>query len=203
MSNVSKVVLVFLFLFTSFYYASANTNDLYRYKGNIIIEVTHHNESYGVENGAKNVGIKYKAYLDMTSENNQKIIFYKSKHVKELEIQRKGKELIVFYNKKKVYDSKTMTKKDFSNLITKYPIYKYPYTITDFLYYSGGESEYFPTSILDSALVSESDKGYYQSEGDYVSDHKWKNGVPYKIWQGHMYEDIITEYLDEDGWIKK
>lgn len=237
MSNILRILLVSLFISTLFFYANAEeapldkaniikANNLFGYKGDIIIEVSSYDEGYGVEGGANNIGMKYKAYLDMVSENNQKIIFYESKHVKELKIQLKNKELILFYDNKKIYDSKTMSKADFNEAIAIYPIYKYPYTITGFLYYSGGSSEYFPTYILDSALVGYVAQGYYElltSENgyfvgievdneyrltlfyieDYVSTYKWKNRVPYKVGQGHMYESITTEYLDEDGWIIK
>ena len=237
MNNVSKVAFVCAFMFMSFCYALGidvekseaeilKANNFSGYKGEIIIEVLSHDEGYGVEGGPRNVGVKYKAYLDITSQKSQRIVFYKSKHSKEFEIILNGEELILIYDKKTIYDSKITPKEDFRDIIAKCEIYKYPYTIIGFLYYSGGESKYFPEYILDTLIIDNVVQNYYKLESsesdyfigievddeyrltsffieDFLSSYEWKNKVPYKINQGHMYESVITEYLDEDGWVKK
>ena len=237
MNNVSKVVFVCAFMFMSFCYALGidvekseaeilKVNNFSGYKGEIIIEVLSHDEGYGVEGGPRNVRVKYKAYIDIVSQKSQSIVFYKSKHAKEFEIKLNGEDLILIYDKKTIYDSKITPKEDFSDIIEKFEIYKYPYTIIGFLYYSGGESKYFPEYILDTLLIDNVVQNYYKLESsennyylgievddeyrltsffieDFSSSYEWKNKVPYKISQGHMYESVVIEYLDEDGWVKK
>lgn len=200
-------------------------NNFIGYKGNVTIKVEGYDVEYGgYQNGEKNVGVIYKAYIDMVSADNQKIVFYKSAHAPQLEYSLiKGKLKVV-------YDGKDITKniktdKDFLNT---YKLYKYPYNFISEMLTAEKYSIQFKkyVDLFNESNLKQTIESYYDmaaSKNNYfvvlnvdakyrisklfVEDNGnfyiWKNNVPYKISIGRMAEDITTTFLDEKGWVKK
>ncbi len=144
--------------------AFIKANDFYGYKGDVTVTVDWYEEDYAAEGGSTNIGVVYKAYLDFVSPENQKVIFYESKHAPELEINIVNNSSLtfhetnttstVFYEKKKIYDS-AMSSEEKSELTQNVPLYKYPYNFWGYIYY-GGE----PTSLQNLISPEKSAQSY-------------------------------------------
>ncbi len=200
-------------------------NNFIGYKGDITIKVESYKLGYGGnDQGGKNVGITYKAYIDMTSTDNQKVIFYKSAHAPQLEYSLINGKLKVIHNGQDI----TKIIKTHKNFFTTYQLYKYPYgLISDML-----TSEDFYAKFKEYyALFGEIDlnatiQNYYEmsaSKNDYfvvldvnnkyeitglsIEDNSdfytWKNNTPHKIACSRMTETTTTTFLNEKGWVKK
>lgn len=187
------------------------------YKGNVTIEVTQHDVNYGYQHGDKNIGVIYKAYVDMTSVDNQKIIFNKSTHTPEL------KYSIIKGVVKVVYNGKDITKaiKTDENFFDTYKLYQYPSTFVEVLNYEE------KTSLFAETNLNQTVRGYYEmlaseiyegmhlllevdnkyritvlSINDSGTSYTWKNNLPYTIKLSSMEEMLTITFLDEKGWIK-
>ncbi len=200
-------------------------NNFIGYKGDITIKVERYELGYGGrDHGRKNVGITYKAYIDMTSTDNQKVIFYKSAHAPQLEYTLINGKLKVIHNGQNI----TKIIKTHKNFFTTYQLYKYPYgMISDMLtaedFYAKFKGYYALFGEIDLTATI---RNYYEmstSKTDYfvvldVNDkykitglsiednsdfYTWKNNVPYAIACSRMTEGITTIFLDEKGWVKK
>jgi len=202
-------------------------NNFYGYKGEIEIYISYYRSDYSSfgDQGKNNVEKKYKGYLEsvLGDEGNQKIIFYKNDYVKELRLEKKNNSNLIFYDKKKVYDSEKNSDDDFNNLKEKYPIYKYPESVLSFLYYGEFPEYFIPTDVFLSLFLEgylEHDRDYWygmESElqlnddygvtsfyvGDYSIDYMWIDNVPYGIEIYTGAEVITITFLDEKGWLRR
>ncbi len=200
-------------------------NNFIGYKGNITIKVESYEFGYGGnDKGRKNIGVTYKAYIDMTSTDNQKVIFYKSTHAPQLEYSLIKGKLKVIHNGKDI----TQVIKTHKNFFTTYQLYKYPYgLITDMLasedFYAKFKGYYALFGEIDLTAtiqnyydMSTSSDGYfvvlnvndkYEITGLSIEDNRdiytWKDNTPYTIECSRMTEGTTITFLDKNGWIKK
>ena len=180
--------------------AFLKANDFYGYKGDIKVTIDSYEEDYAAEGGSTNIGVVYNAYLDFVSPENQKVIFYKSEHAPELEINIVNNGALtfhetnttstVFYEKKKVYDS-AMSTEEKSKVAENIPLYKYPYNFWGYIYY-GGE----PTSLTD--LISPE-----KSAQRYITCAERDSYDPYDDYSVKITTDeeqrITAEYMGDNG----
>jgi len=201
-------------------------NNFYGYKGEVEMYISYYESGYSVfgDSGKNNVGKTYKGYLEsVLDEENQKIIFYENDYVKELRLEKKDNNNLIFYDKKKVYDSKQNSDDDFNNLAEKYPMHKYPESVLSFLYYDSSFPQYFVDTDVFLSSFLEGYFEYYLDEmgsegelvldddyrvilfyvGDYSIDYMWRNNVPYEIEIYTGAEVITITFLDEKGWIRR
>ncbi len=200
-------------------------NNFIGYKGNITIKVESYDIGYGgYQNGEKNINVTYKAYIDTTSTDNQKVIFYKSAHAPQLEYSLIKGKLKVIYDGKDITTAIT-TDKDFVNT---YSLYKYPYNFISEMITAEKhpvqfnkyvnlfnepnlkqtvESYYDMSTSSDGYFVVLNVNNKYEITGLSIEDNSnfytWKDNVPYIISVGRMAESISTTFLDKNGWIKK
>ena len=200
-------------------------NNFTGYKGNVAIKVENYDIGYGgYKNGEKNINVTYKAYIDITSTDNQKIIFYKSAHAPQLEYSLIKGKLKVIYDGKDITTAIT-TDKDFLNT---YKLYKYPYNFISEMITAEQHSAQFKkyVNLFNEPNLKQTVENYYDmstsSDGYFVvlnvdtkyrilelfvedngNFYTWKNNVPYIISIGRMAESISTTFLDKNGWVKK
>lgn len=194
-------------------------NSFIGYKGEVIIEYTSYEDGEVFEDRIEVSGMKYKAYIDVVDGENQKIVFYKDKNRKQLEIILVNKKIAL------IYDGKDITK-DFEKY--KKELLNYP---PDFWIFMDGN--YIPTSLLTSVnitsysyiledknniadeneiYINDGNEGVYIDKyyritgffgGDYEVGYVWRDKYISKISESSYSESMEITFLDENGWIKK